>query len=99
MEKNASKLTGIALATTVAGLFALGATMPAQAQPETSGTEVNCANSSSCKGQGACATANNACHGQNACKGQGMTTQPDEAACKAAQEKAKGGGHDQHDKK
>lgn len=94
MEKNASKLTGIALATAVAGLFTLGAAMPAHAQPETTNGEVNCEHSSSCKGQGTCATTNNACHGQNACKGQGMTTQPDEAACAAAQEKVKDGHKD-----
>lgn len=86
MQTNVSKLTGIALATAVAGLFTLVAAAPASAADE---AQVKCENSSSCKGQGACATAKNSCKGQNACKGAGFTMQKDEAACKKAQEAAK----------
>lgn len=86
MEMNTSKLTGIALATAVAGLFTMVAAAPAFASDE--GT-VKCEHSSSCKGQGACSTAKNSCKGQNACKGQGFTMQKDQAACDAAQKAAK----------
>lgn len=86
MEMNVSKLTGIALATAVAGLFTLAAAAPAHAADE---AKVKCEHSSSCKGHGACATAKNSCKGQNACKGEGFTMQKDEAACKTAQDDAK----------
>lgn len=86
METNVSKLTGIALATAVAGLFTLASAAPAYAADE---AKVKCEHSSSCKGHGACATAKNSCKGQNACKGEGFTMQKDDAACKAAQDEAK----------
>jgi len=85
MEKNTSKLTGIALATAVAGLFTMVAAAPAFAADDGS---VKCEHSSACKGQGACATAKNSCKGQNACKGEGFTMQKDQAACEAAQKAA-----------
>lgn len=88
METNVSKLTGIALATAVAGLFTLANATPAYAN-EGAEAKVKCEHSSSCKGQGACATAKNSCKGENACKGEGFTMQKDDAACKAAQETAK----------
>ena len=85
MEMNTSKLTGIALATAVAGLFTMVAAAPAFASDEGG---MKCEHSSSCKGQGACATAKNSCKGQNACKGEGFTMQKDKAACEAAQKTA-----------
>lgn len=87
METNISKLTGIALATAVAGLFTLASVAPAFAADE---AKVKCEHSSSCKGQGACKQATNSCKGQNACKGEGFTMQKDQAACEAAQKTAKG---------
>jgi hypothetical protein len=67
---NAKKLTGIALATAAAGLFA-AATLPAHAAKEEA--KVHCIGINGCKGKSECATASNACKGMNACKGKGMT--------------------------
>ncbi len=64
----ARKLTGIALATAAAGMFALTAAAPAAAQA----ANVKCEGVNACKGQGACKGAKNECKGQNACKGQGF---------------------------
>ncbi|MBI3571872.1 MAG: hypothetical protein HY082_12370 [Gammaproteobacteria bacterium] len=66
---NLKKLTGIALATAAAGLFAT-ATVPAFAAKHEG--KVNCMGVNGCKGKGDCATASNACKGQNGCKGKGM---------------------------
>ena len=88
MQTNVSKLTGLALATAVAGLFTLANAAPAHAA-DNADAKVKCENSSACKGQGACATAKNSCKGQNACKGEGFTMQKDDATCKAAQDAAK----------
>lgn len=87
MELNVSKLTGIALATAVAGLFTLSHAAPTYAAGDEA--KVKCEHSSSCKGQGACKQATNSCKGQNACKGEGFTMQKSDAACSAAQEAAK----------
>lgn len=76
---NAKKLTGIALATAAAGLFAT-ATIPAYAGKEAA--QVHCVGVNACKGKSECATASNACKGTNACKGQGMTV-TSEQECKA----------------
>lgn len=84
MEMNVSKLTGIALATAVAGLFTFAAA-PAFAADD---AKMKCEHSSSCKGQGACKTTANSCKGQNACKGAGFTMQKDKAACDEAQKEA-----------
>ncbi|BAU49446.1 membrane protein [Sulfurifustis variabilis] len=67
---NAKKLTGLALATAAAGLFAT-ATVPAYAGKEEA--KVHCVGINACKGKSECATASNACKGMNACKGKGMT--------------------------
>ncbi len=96
MEKNTSKLTGIALATAVAGLFTMVAAAPAFASED--GT-VKCEHSSACKGHGACATEANSCKGENACRGQGMTLQKDQAACEKAQKEASKVEEDQQAKK
>lgn len=88
MEMNVSKLTGIALATAVAGLFTLATAAPAFAAAGDT-AKVKCEHSSSCKGQGACKQASNSCKGQNACKGEGFTMQKDAASCTAAQSAVK----------
>jgi hypothetical protein len=73
MEKimiSAKKLTGIALATAAAGLFAATSIAPAFAAKHEG--KVQCMGANGCKGKGECATSSNACKGQNACKGKGM---------------------------
>ena len=63
----ARKLTGIALATAAAGMFAVtvaGEAAAAQAPM------VKCEGVNACKGKGGCKSAANACKGHNACKGQ-----------------------------
>jgi hypothetical protein len=62
------RLTGIALATAAAGMFAMTAAGPAAAQA----AKVKCEGVNACKGQGGCKSAKNSCKGQNACKGQGF---------------------------
>ena len=80
-----NKLTGIALATAAAGLFAMTAAGPVAAQA----AKVKCEGVNSCKGQGGCKGANNACKGQAACKGQGWIemSQADCDKAKAAMKK------------
>jgi hypothetical protein len=84
----ASAIKSLALATAVAGLFAVTTASAANA---TTGdqAQVKCTHSTSCKGTGACKSKANACKGQNSCKGAGFTMQKDEASCKAAQAAAK----------
>ncbi len=65
---NARKLTGFALATAAAGLFATASIPTAYAKEE---AKVHCDGVNACKGQTACQTATNACKGQNSCKGKG----------------------------
>lgn len=65
---NAAKtLTGIALATAAAAMFAL-APVPAMAGEKT----VKCMGVNACKGHSSCKTASSSCKGQNSCKGQGF---------------------------
>ncbi len=66
---NVMKLTGIALATAAAGLFATAAIPAFAAKHE---GNVMCQGVNACKGKADCATATNACKGQNACKGKGV---------------------------
>jgi hypothetical protein len=82
--KNASKVSGAALATAAALLFsgvALGAAGAEEAK-------VHCMGVNACKGQSACKTAQNECKGQNACKGQGFT-ELTQKECDAAKAKMK----------
>lgn len=79
----AKKLTGIALATAAAGLFATATIAPAIAAKHEG--KVHCLGVNACKGKSDCATASNACKGQNACKGKGWVEMT------AADCKAKGG--------
>ena len=62
------KITGIALAVAAAGMFMTVAVPTASAHS----AKVMCEGVNSCKGKGACKTANNGCKHQNACKGQGV---------------------------
>jgi hypothetical protein len=84
----ASAIKSLALATAVAGLFAITTASAANASAGDQ-AQVKCMHSTSCKGTGACKSKANACKGQNSCKGAGFTMQKDEASCKAAQAAAK----------
>ncbi len=77
------KLTGLALATAAAGLFATAAISTVSAAEQ---AKVHCDGVNSCKGQTACQTANNACKGQNSCKGKGWLYLS-KAECDAAKAK------------
>jgi len=82
----AKKLTGLALATAAAGLFATASIAPVMAETGKSEAKVHCDGVNSCKGQSACQTANNACKGQNSCKGKGWLFLS-KAECDAAKAK------------
>lgn len=69
-----NKLTGIALATAAAAMFA-GA--PAHAG-ESSGNTVKCMGVNACKGKSSCQTAESSCKGQNECKGHGFVAVSEE---------------------
>ena len=79
----AKKLSGIALATAAAGLFATAGVAPVMAAKHEG--MVHCLGVNACKGKSDCATASSACKGQNACKGKGMNVMS------AGDCKAKGG--------
>jgi hypothetical protein len=82
---NARKLTGLAMATAAAALFASAGIAPVAAKEE---AKVHCSGVNQCKGQSACQTANNACKGQNSCKGKGWLYLS-KSDCDAAQAKMK----------
>ena len=63
----AKTLTGIALATAAAAMFAL-APVPTTAGENT----VKCMGVNACKGHSSCKTASSSCKGMNSCKGQGF---------------------------
>ncbi|OGI40872.1 MAG: hypothetical protein A2V91_03415 [Candidatus Muproteobacteria bacterium RBG_16_64_10] len=65
----AKKLTGLALATAAAGLFAMAPMTASAAQHE---GKMECQGVNACKGKSDCKTAASACKGLNACKGKGM---------------------------
>ena len=73
----AKKLSGFALATAAAGLFALAPL----AAPAGSEASFKCVGGNACKGHSACKTATSACKGQNACKGQGFVMAESEEDC------------------
>jgi hypothetical protein len=79
---NSTKLKGAALATAVAGLFAVASIGNAFAGDD---AKVKCEKSTSCKGLSACNNSANSCAGQNACKGLGLTMQKTDNDCKDAQ--------------
>ena len=60
---------GMLLASAAAGLILSGAIV-ARAEEKAGGELVHCAGVNACKGQGQCASAENACQGMNACKGR-----------------------------
>lgn len=62
------KLTGIALATAAAGIFAMTAAGPSAAQA----AKVKCEGVNGCKGLGDCKGAKNQCKGLAECKGLGF---------------------------
>ena len=62
------KLSGLAIATAAAGIFALTAPMTSVAGEEA----IQCMGANSCKGLSECKTANSECKGLNNCKGQGF---------------------------
>jgi len=84
----AKKLTGLALATAAAGLFATAGIAPVMAEKHMGEAKVHCDGVNSCKGTSACQTANSACKGQNSCKGKGWTYMS-KAECDAAKAKMK----------
>jgi len=83
--KQGSKISGAAIATAAALLFASIST-PVSAADE---AKVKCEGVNACKGQSACATATNSCQGQNSCKGHGYLLLT-KAECEAAQAANKG---------
>ena len=74
------KLTGLAIATAAAGLFA-AATIPTVAFAGEAGM-VHCTGINSCKGKSDCKTADNACKGMNSCKGKGFVSMSDKDCTK-----------------
>ena len=74
------KLTGFALATAAAGLFAVTAAGPVGAQE----AKVKCEGVNACKGQSECHSYTNSCKGTNACKGQGWLKMASPEKCRAA---------------
>jgi len=83
---NAKKLTGLALATAAAGLFATAGIPAAYAGKDEA--RIHCDGVNACKGQTACQTAANACKGTNSCKGKGWLFLSKEE-CDAAKAKMK----------
>lgn len=77
-----SRITGALVATAVAGLFVAGAAKAADTAPAT-GAKVKCEGINSCKGKGACKSADHGCAGQNGCAGKGwVETTKEECAAK-----------------
>lgn len=64
-------LSGIALATSAAALFASSAVMGAEAGASASEALVHCHGVNACRERGNCRSAESKCKGQNACKGHG----------------------------
>ena len=75
------QVNGLALAVAAAAVFAI-APMSVSAD-EGAATKGHCAGGNACKGQSACAGADNACAGKNACKGKGFTEATAEECAKA----------------
>jgi len=72
------------MASAVASMFAAGVVHAGDAMaPKAAAKGVKCAGINSCKGKGACASADNACAGHNGCKGKGWAMARSEKACKA----------------
>jgi uncharacterized membrane protein len=69
------------LASAVAGLLAVGASVTPAGAQEKEEDKVKCYGANKCKGQGACGGAGHSCAGQNACKGQGFVMADSKEAC------------------
>jgi len=82
-----TKLSGIAMATAAALLFA-GAPIATVAAADAA--KVKCEGVNSCKGKSSCATAKSSCQGQNSCKSTGWLSLT-QAECDAAKAKMKSG--------
>lgn len=65
-------MNGKMIAMAVSGLLLSAAPQLASAGTAAKEAKVKCEGINACKGQGVCATANNACGGMNACKGKGV---------------------------
>lgn len=72
-----NKLTGIALATAAAAMFAAAPVSAA----ESNGSTVKCMGVNACKGHSSCQTADSSCKGLNSCKGQGFVEVRNEEVC------------------
>ena len=73
---------GMMIASAVGALFASGTALAGDKMEKKASTAtVHCGGVNACKGQGACAGADNACKAQNACKGQGFV-ETTEKECK-----------------
>lgn len=79
-------LSGIALATVAAGLFAMNTTAIA-GMGDKSGDTVKCMGVNACKGKSDCKTAESSCNGKNSCKGHGYV-EMSKHACEAVGGKA-----------
>ena len=79
------KISGLALATAAAALFAAA---PIATVSAADAAKVKCEGVNTCKGQSACKTATSGCQGQNSCKGKGFL-QLTKADCDAAMAKMK----------
>lgn len=75
----AKKITGFAIASAAAAMFA-GAPMIASGAAHEG--DVKCAGVNACKGNSSCKTADSSCKGQNSCKGTGWVKMSKEA-CEA----------------
>ena len=69
------KVTGLAIATAAAGMFALAVPMSAAV----AGENVKCMGVNACKGHSSCKTADSSCKGHNSCKGKGFVSVSEEA--------------------
>jgi hypothetical protein len=69
------KVTGLAIATAAAGLFAIAAPL----STAVAGSDIQCVGVNACKGHSSCKTGTSSCKGLNACKGQGFVAVSAEA--------------------
>ncbi|MBI2994520.1 MAG: hypothetical protein HYY48_10155 [Gammaproteobacteria bacterium] len=88
MQRQAT-LSGIALATMAAGLFAMNIAANAGEEKSAGSEMVHCMGVNACKGHSSCKGADNACAGQNSCKGKGYV-EMSKKACEQIGGKAEG---------
>jgi curli biogenesis system outer membrane secretion channel CsgG len=75
-----NKMSGVAIATAAAALFAAG-TLIAPSVSAAESAPVHCAGINACKGQSECKTAKSDCKGMNSCKGQGWVHKASSKEC------------------